>query len=46
MKYIRMVLPSTTPKSGNKATGSKAVTANGMASVIHQTAINNAIAKQ
>ena len=39
-----MVFPSTTPNNGKSTTGSNAVTASGMASVIHQMAINIAMA--
>ena len=45
LKYIaEMVFPSTTPNNGKSTTGSSAVAASGMASVIHQIAINIAIA--
>ena len=46
LKYIaEMVFPSTTPKIGNKTIGNKAVTAIGIISETHQTAIRMAIAK-
>ena len=45
LKYMdEMVFPSTTPNNGNSTTGSSAVAASGMASVIHQVAINIAMA--